>query len=109
MRAKLALLLIALAAAVLAVGLSPSAAASSATVYTTFDLVALQEEANSHVLNGALEDIYGSFPERKLACRVERKRSPVLVMGLRVEQRKRQARAAEATESEASRPEPFER
>jgi lysophospholipase L1-like esterase len=29
--------------------------------FTTFDLVALQEEANSHVLNGALEDIYGSF------------------------------------------------
>jgi lysophospholipase L1-like esterase len=29
--------------------------------FTTFDLVALQEEANSHSLNGALESIYGSF------------------------------------------------
>lgn len=29
--------------------------------FTSFDLVALQIEANSHVLNGALENIYGSF------------------------------------------------
>jgi lysophospholipase L1-like esterase len=29
--------------------------------FTSFDLVALQTEANSHVLNGALENIYGSF------------------------------------------------
>ncbi len=29
--------------------------------FTSFDLVALQAEANSHVFNGALESIYGSF------------------------------------------------
>ena len=29
--------------------------------FTSFDLVALQTEANSHVLNGALENIYRSF------------------------------------------------
>jgi lysophospholipase L1-like esterase len=29
--------------------------------FTTFDLAALQAEANSHVFNGALESIYGSF------------------------------------------------
>jgi lysophospholipase L1-like esterase len=29
--------------------------------FTSFDLVALQAEANSHVLNGTLESIYGSF------------------------------------------------
>jgi lysophospholipase L1-like esterase len=29
--------------------------------FTTFDLAALQEEANSHGFNGALESIYGSF------------------------------------------------
>jgi GDSL-like Lipase/Acylhydrolase family len=29
--------------------------------FTSFDLGALQAEANSHVLNGALEHIYGSF------------------------------------------------
>jgi lysophospholipase L1-like esterase len=29
--------------------------------FTSFDLVALQAEANSHILNGALENIYGSF------------------------------------------------